>query len=242
MLLGEEPETYHKIDEESDEEDSDSDEEDGDEDGPECGFELPYDILRDHYYAEDAVIRGKGNENDEPDDVREKREKSRKPAHYRPIQTSQSTHLSLSLSGTDRSISIDYYVDRKPDRVDVAAVCMCKRPSNKDELGCLEECINRLVSARLSPSLPSKLIVLYSHSMMQYCCDPKLCPCGEQCSNIPLNKRETIPEGKDGLRVIWVCRRFYLHPERHSCLSHAPRRRVIEVSVLRRWFRSKKEN
>ncbi|GAA5846804.1 hypothetical protein JCM5353_005909 [Sporobolomyces roseus] len=169
MLLGEEPETYHKIDEESDEEESDSDEEDGDEDGPECGFKLPYDILRDHYYAEDAVIRGKGNENDEPDDVREKREKSRKPAHYRPIQT-------------------NYYVDRKPDRVDVAAVCMCKRPSNKDELGCLEECINR---------------------MMQYCCDPKLCPCGEQCSNIPLNKRETIPEGKDGLRVIWTGNRGF---------------------------------
>lgn len=106
MLLGETPETYHKIDEESDEEEEDSDEEDGDEDGPECGFKLPYDILRDHYYAEDAVVRGKGNEDDEPEDVRDKREKSRKPAHYRPIQTSQSSQLSSSKRGTDSFRSI----------------------------------------------------------------------------------------------------------------------------------------
>jgi len=40
---------------------------------------------------------------------------------------------------------------------------------------------------------------------MQYCCDPKKCPCGpDRCANKPLNKREGVPEGKDGLRVIWV--------------------------------------
>lgn len=41
--------------------------------------------------------------------------------------------------------------------------------------------------------------------MMQYCCEPKLCPCGpDKCGNPPLSKREGVPEGKDGLRVIWV--------------------------------------
>mgnify|MGYP001561684911 FL=1 len=40
--------------------------------------------------------------------------------------------------------------------------------------------------------------------MMQYCCSPKSCPCGDKCTNVSLGKREGIPESKDGLRVIWV--------------------------------------
>jgi hypothetical protein len=39
---------------------------------------------------------------------------------------------------------------------------------------------------------------------MQYCCEPKLCPCKENCTNVPLNRREGVPEGKNGLKVIWV--------------------------------------
>ncbi|GAA6006911.1 hypothetical protein JCM11491_001441 [Sporobolomyces phaffii] len=165
LLIGEVPETYHKIDDPESEEEEDGSEDDDDDDDeddwPDCAFELPFDILRDFYWHEDAVVRGKGAQRGEPDEEVEKRESSRKPAPYR--------HLARN-----------YYVDRKPDKVDVAAVCMCKPPSDKDQLGCLGDCINR---------------------MMQYCCDPKLCPCGAQCSNIPLNKRKTIEEGKDGLRT-----------------------------------------
>ncbi|GAA5911837.1 uncharacterized protein JCM6883_001285 [Sporobolomyces salmoneus] len=162
MLLGEAPETYHKLDEPDSEEEEDGDEDsDEEEEGPECGFKLPFDILRDFYYSEDAVVSGKGGQRVEVDKEVEKRELSRKPAHYRHIQT-------------------NFYVDRKPDKIDVAAVCACVPPKDKDAKGCLADCINR---------------------MMQYCCDPKICPCGPQCSNLPLNKRETIEEGKDGLRT-----------------------------------------
>lgn len=46
---------------------------------------------------------------------------------------------------------------------------------------------------------------------MQYLCDAKTCPVGSQCSNLPFNEREGIPEGKDGLKVIWVSRLSLLH-------------------------------
>ncbi|GAA5948495.1 hypothetical protein JCM3765_004902 [Sporobolomyces pararoseus] len=162
MLLGEAPEVFRKMDEpDSEDEEEANDDSEDEEDGPECSFKLPFDILRDFYYAEDAVVSGKGGQRDEPTEDVEKRESSRKPAHYRHLQT-------------------NFYVDRKPDRIDVAAVCMCQPPEDKAQLGCLETCINR---------------------MMQYCCDPKICPCGAQCSNVPLNKRQTIEEGKNGLKT-----------------------------------------
>ncbi|GAA5853043.1 hypothetical protein JCM3766R1_000851 [Sporobolomyces carnicolor] len=164
MLLGEAPKIHRKLDDPASDEDEDSDESEDEEDEPECGFKLPFDILRDFYYAEGAAVHGKGDQRGEPEDEVERRESSRKPAHYRHIQT-------------------NYYVDRKRDKVDVAAVCACKPPRDRDEPGCLADCINR---------------------MMQYCCDPKLCPCGAQCSNLPLNKRPTVEEGRNGLRVIWV--------------------------------------
>lgn len=45
--------------------------------------------------------------------------------------------------------------------------------------------------------------------MMQYCCDPKVCPCGpDRCGNPPLSKREGVPVAKDGLVVIWVSEPF----------------------------------
>lgn len=44
---------------------------------------------------------------------------------------------------------------------------------------------------------------------MQYCCDPKVCPCGpDRCGNPPLSKREGVPVAKDGLVVIWVSEPF----------------------------------
>ncbi|GAA5861227.1 hypothetical protein JCM1840_003122 [Sporobolomyces johnsonii] len=139
-------------------------------------FCLPFDILRDHYdggagwagTGKGKEREGKGGDKTTLADI-EKRERSRKPEPY-------------------RHISRNVYVDRKPDRAPIPAVCMCTPPTSKRGLGCGESCINR---------------------MMQYCCDPKLCPCGDQCSNLPLNKREGVPEGKDGLRVIWTGNRGF---------------------------------
>ncbi|GAA6006039.1 hypothetical protein JCM10207_007322 [Rhodosporidiobolus poonsookiae] len=149
-------------------------------------FELPYDILRDFWYAPPSTrgraadVKGKGKEGDEP--VREgkggdktteedilRREQSKKPEPYKYIRT-------------------NVYVDRKPDRAAVPAICMCTPPARANEMGCGEGCINRL---------------------MQYCCDVKRCPCGDRCGNTTLTKREGIPEGKDGLRVIWTGNRGF---------------------------------
>ncbi|KAM0748784.1 SET domain-containing protein [Meredithblackwellia eburnea MCA 4105] len=84
-------------------------------------------------------------------------------------------------------ISRNVYVGRKPDRADDPLVCECVRPENDDEMGCGANCINR---------------------MMQYTCG-KSCPCGDKCSNLPLGKLTGVPEGKDGLRVIWTGNRGF---------------------------------
>lgn len=89
MLLGEAPEVFRKIDEpDSEDEEEDEDDSTDEEEGPECSFELPFDILRDFYYAEDAVVSGKGAQQVETTEDVEKREASRKPPHYRHLQTS----------------------------------------------------------------------------------------------------------------------------------------------------------
>ncbi|GJN91404.1 hypothetical protein Rhopal_004425-T1 [Rhodotorula paludigena] len=161
-----------------------------DEDGPvaERGFRLPFDILRDFWYTDEAASRkgkgrakgrvvddahlpvreGKGGDKTTEEDIA-RREKSKKPDPY-------------------RYISKNVYVGRGPDKSLLPAICACKKPARPSEMGCGQDCINRL---------------------MQYCCDPKKCPCGEQCGNPPPNKREGVPEGKDGLRVIWTGNRGF---------------------------------
>ncbi|BGP09090.1 Histone-lysine N-methyltransferase ASH1L [Rhodotorula toruloides] len=152
-----------------------------DDDGP-TPFRLPFDILRDFWFVEEAKNRkgkgrvgesaaaakarreGKGGVKTTEEDI-EKREKSKKPEPH-------------------RYIGKNVYVGRGPDKAPIPAICACTPPKRPGEMGCGVDCINRL---------------------MQYCCDPKLCPCGpDKCANPPLNKREGIPEGKDGLRVIWA--------------------------------------
>ncbi|GAA5847477.1 hypothetical protein JCM9279_000500 [Rhodotorula babjevae] len=162
----------------------------------ERAFRLPFDILRDCYFAPEAASRtgkakrkgkgraadegaaaaaaatkreGKGGDKTTAADIA-KREMSKKPEPY-------------------RHIGQNFYVDRKPDKAEMPAICMCKFPERPTDMGCGEGCINRL---------------------MQYCCDPKKCPCGpDRCANVPLNKREGVPEGKDGLRVIWTGNRGF---------------------------------
>ncbi|GAA5835084.1 hypothetical protein JCM11251_000159 [Rhodosporidiobolus azoricus] len=147
-------------------------------------FELSYDILRDFWCGsggpraaekgkekeegEEMKREGKGGDRTTAEDIA-KRELSKKPEPYKYIKTNM-------------------YVDRKPDRAQIPAICMCTPPTRANEEGCGSDCINRL---------------------MQYCCDPKLCPCKDRCSNVPLNRREGIPEGKDGLRVIWTGNRGF---------------------------------
>jgi len=50
--------------------------------------------------------------------------------------------------------------------------CNCKRPYNPMEMGCGEDCINRLIYTE---------------------CNPATCPCGEQCNNQKIQKHEWAP-------------------------------------------------
>ncbi|BGP25552.1 hypothetical protein JCM10295v2_004480 [Rhodotorula toruloides] len=179
-------------------------------------FRLPFDILRDFWFVEEAKNRkgkgrageaaarrdGKGGVKTTEEDI-EKREKSKKPEPY-------------------RYIGKNVYVGRGPDKAPVPAICACTPPKRAGEMGCGVDCINRFV-----PRLPTALLLLLfdkaelimgdggervmtANRLMQYCCDPKLCPCGpDECANPPLNKREGVPEGKDGLRVIWTGNRGF---------------------------------
>ncbi|BGP41070.1 hypothetical protein JCM10449v2_005039 [Rhodotorula kratochvilovae] len=158
----------------------------------ERAFRLPFDVLRDFWFAPAAAARtgkgkgkgkahavdapvggarreGKGGDKTTAEDIA-KRENSKKPEPY-------------------RYISKNVYFARGPDKAELPAICVCRPPARASEKGCGEDCINRL---------------------MQYCCDPKKCPCGpDRCSNLPLNKRPGVPEGKDGLRVIWTGNRGF---------------------------------
>ena len=39
----------------------------------------------------------------------------------------------------------DFYVDRKPDKAELPAICMCKLPERATDMGCGSGCINRCV-------------------------------------------------------------------------------------------------
>lgn len=218
----------------------------------ERAFRLPFDILRDCYFAPEAASRagkgkgkgkGKGRagggEDEAPSGVRRegkggdkttaediaKREMSKKPPPYRYIGKSAFPSLPPSFCScgeADRprgppARRADVYFNRRPDKAELPAICMCKLPSKPSELGCGNDCINRCVSTfpsappqRAPPCSPRHTAPAdapFGRRLMQYCCDPKKCPCGpDRCANLPLNKREGVPEGKDGLRVIWVRR------------------------------------
>ncbi|KAI9244085.1 hypothetical protein EDC94DRAFT_25426 [Helicostylum pulchrum] len=74
-------------------------------------------------------------------------------------------------------IRSNIFVERKPQhRLDEQAVCHCLPPTEKDQSGCGDDCINR---------------------MLFYECDPKCCPCGTKCSNTRFQRKER----KKGLQV-----------------------------------------
>lgn len=74
-------------------------------------------------------------------------------------------------------IRSNIFVERKPHlKSDEQTVCHCIPPTNLDQLGCGEDCINR---------------------MLFYECDPKLCPCGTRCSNQRFQRKQK----KKGLQI-----------------------------------------
>ncbi|XP_065836974.1 histone-lysine N-methyltransferase ASH1L-like [Oscarella lobularis] len=74
-----------------------------------------------------------------------------------------------------KSIRNNVYVDIKIPNSPEASVCVCKLPANDDEMGCKDDCLNRVVYTE--------------------CC-PDNCPCGERCSNQRFRKHQWAPNLK----------------------------------------------
>ncbi|XP_069582002.1 histone-lysine N-methyltransferase ASH1L [Ranitomeya imitator] len=70
-----------------------------------------------------------------------------------------------------KKIRSNVYVDVRPLSGDEATTCNCKRPENLTELGCGEDCLNRMILAE---------------------CSPNTCPCGQQCSNQRIQRHEWV--------------------------------------------------
>ncbi|KAG2193674.1 hypothetical protein INT47_002316 [Mucor saturninus] len=74
-------------------------------------------------------------------------------------------------------IRSNIFVERKPQhKANEQAVCHCVPPTEEGQMGCGEDCINR---------------------MLFYECEPKYCPCASQCSNQRFQRKER----KKGLQV-----------------------------------------
>nr|XP_033779941.1 histone-lysine N-methyltransferase ASH1L isoform X2 [Geotrypetes seraphini] len=70
-----------------------------------------------------------------------------------------------------KKIRSNVYVDVKPLSGYEATTCNCKKPSNGDEKGCTDDCLNRMIFAE---------------------CSPNTCPCGEQCRNQRIQRHEWV--------------------------------------------------
>ncbi|KAL3866572.1 hypothetical protein ACJMK2_043860 [Sinanodonta woodiana] len=70
-----------------------------------------------------------------------------------------------------RRIRNNYYVDVKQQSYEPHP-CNCKRPSTKDEAGCGEDCLNRMIYTE---------------------CHPEYCPCEKQCSNQRIQHHQWAP-------------------------------------------------
>ncbi|KAM4662430.1 LOW QUALITY PROTEIN: histone-lysine N-methyltransferase ASH1L [Discoglossus pictus] len=70
-----------------------------------------------------------------------------------------------------KKIRSNVYVDVKPLSGYEATTCNCKSPENEPDIGCVEDCLNRMIFAE---------------------CSPNTCPCGEQCSNQRIQRHEWV--------------------------------------------------
>jgi hypothetical protein len=110
-------------------------------------FRLPFDILRDCYFdaCDKGVVSSIGIKRGDADTL-EKMEKSRKPEPYRSIAKSESLcPLERVQPRPDLRSSppVDCYVERKPEKAELPAICACKLPAHPNEVGCGQSCINR---------------------------------------------------------------------------------------------------
>ncbi|CAG8710304.1 13723_t:CDS:2 [Dentiscutata erythropus] len=117
-----------------------------------------------------------------------------------------------------KNIKTNIFVDRKRKQDDEPIVCNCK-PCGEGEIGCAEECVNRI---------------------MFYECSPKYCPCGEQCSNQRFQRKESVKKVKTknrgfGLRTLDIIKKGQLILEyRGEIISKCTARKRMEAKYLHR--------
>ncbi|CAG8844156.1 9932_t:CDS:2, partial [Racocetra persica] len=110
------------------------------------------------------------------------------------------------------------FVDRKRKQDDEPIVCNCK-PCGEGEIGCTEECFNRI---------------------MFYECSPKYCPCGEKCSNQRFQRKESVKNVQTknrgfGLRTLVKIKKDQLILEyRGEVISECTARKRMETKYLHR--------
>ncbi|KAL8615961.1 hypothetical protein ACOMHN_034637 [Nucella lapillus] len=86
------------------------------------------------------------------------------------LYTHDMLHKKEALRPKFKKIRSNVYVDVKPNTKKFEPhPCNCKRPTNLEEKGCLDDCLNRVVFTE---------------------CTPETCPCGEQCSNQRIQRQE----------------------------------------------------
>ncbi|CAG8539902.1 12256_t:CDS:2 [Cetraspora pellucida] len=120
-----------------------------------------------------------------------------------------------------KKIKTNIFVDRKRKQDDDPIVCNCK-PCGEGEIGCTEECFNRV---------------------MFYECSPKHCPCGEQCSNQRFQRKESVKKVQVfktknrgfGLRTLVKIKKDKLILEyRGEVISKCTARKRMETKYLHR--------
>ncbi|TRY65112.1 hypothetical protein DNTS_009668 [Danionella cerebrum] len=70
-----------------------------------------------------------------------------------------------------KKIRSNVYVDVKPLSGYEATTCNCRAPDESEEMGCQDDCLNRMIYAE---------------------CSPSACPCGDQCDNQRIQKHEWV--------------------------------------------------
>ena len=190
----------------------------------ERAFKLPFDLAPE--WVDD--IREVSVEVDEGEKGTMAREKSRKPEPYGHLSRSAPSHCCVRR--TPQLTSLLHLLSPQTSTSVASPTRRKTLPSARAFLprATRTPAASRASTGSFSSSCGRDLADSTDDRMMQYSCDPKTCPSGDKCSNKPLALQEGIPEGKNGLRVIWVRRRS--SPPPPSSLIF-PRRRLVTAAL-----------
>ncbi|GAA97314.1 uncharacterized protein L969DRAFT_94374 [Mixia osmundae IAM 14324] len=157
-------------------------------------FLLSYDIFRDYSligFDSDADSSSSEDEEAHKDKPKVTRNKIFRRAHGgKDMEQGRLRREWQSIQDRNRRpepykiIASNAYPERQKQPSVLQAICFCKPPA-PGEVGCGDNCINRV---------------------MAYMCDPKLCPCKDKCTNGPLQTRKSAAGkgDKEGVAVFYT--------------------------------------